>query len=444
MKFIIISDVGDGFSMAQRLSAEGNDVTFFNFEKGIDEDGQGFKFKRLNKRKNSLEGLIRRNKDAIFIFDGSEHGKKQDEMRRAGYKVIGSSSLGDMIEKDRMEGIKLCKDLKIKTPETIEIDSLDNAIEYIRKNPDKYIIKQTGDLYKGLNSKAYKDDSSDLAEYLINLNSGSEKYESKFVLQKMIKGYEVAVCGLFQGTDWARDKDGNIILEINYENKNLLCGGRGTSTGELGTLVRFKAGENEIFKKTLKPLTPKLRAINHYGCVDANCGLTDEGEIYVYEHTIRFGYPVTDIYIELCKTDFGQMLSDWANNKPLSFNYDNWGCVLLLAFPMYPYETKGNEECSFKGEIIDVSELTEAEENQVHLYYISKKNIKGIGERYIISSDSGYALTVTEQDKDFNKANDKAVNIIKKIIPSAEGFYRDDIAEACKKRISKTKEITGL
>ena len=106
MNFVIISQECDGMSMAHRLAGEGNEVILWNAEKGADELGLGFDIKRLSKTNIDLIDVVRKNKDAFFIFDGSEYGQTQDKLRKAGYKVIGSSSLGDKVEKDIMYGVE--------------------------------------------------------------------------------------------------------------------------------------------------------------------------------------------------------------------------------------------------------------------------------------------------------------------------------------------------
>lgn len=416
--------------IAHRLLFEGNKVSIWT--KGNNSDiGKGFDFTMTNDKNISLDSFIRNNKNSIFIFDDSSFGKIQDKARKEGLKVIGSSSFGEDIEKDRLKGIEVCESLKIKIPETAKVSNINEAIKHIKSNPDRYILKQTGDLPKSLNWSAECDDSRDTIWHLENIKQHKGFLDGQLVLQKMVEGVEIAVGAWFNKTDWIK-QDGKILIEINFENKKLLDGDRGISTGELGTGVYFTTGENELFKKTLKPLTDILKSVNHVGNVDANCIINDKN-IYLLEHTIRFGYPISDLYIEMLNEDLGMFFKKLADGDldGYDFDLDNKGIVLAYAFPNYPYEKSKDVYDNFKGETIDMSKITDEQIDSIHYSQIMKK-----GESICIADSFGYAMNITGKGKTFDEANKFCLDIIENLGMSKKAFYRTDISKCVTERFN--------
>lgn len=441
-KFIVIGEVGDGLAIAHRLANEGSNVTYFNCDKQADEVGIGFKnLKRVSQTKTDLHSFVMKNKDAIFLFDGSEKGSLQDRMRKLGLKVIGSSSFGDRIERDRIYGHEIAKKYGIKTPETISVENVNEAVKFLKQNKNKdFILKQTGDLPKTLNFKGKTDD---IIKHLYVMEAKlGDKLSGKLVIQEYIKGYEVAICGMYAGDKWLQ-QNGKTIIELNFENKKLLEGDRGVSTGELGTVAKFIEGENEVFTQMVKPLGTELKKVNHYGEVDANCIYTEKGELYLLEHTIRNGYPISDLYTELNNINLSEFYNNWIEKKETDFNIEDWGVVLSLAVPLFPYEKSNNKIDSMIGECINISELTEEEQDHLHFYEVNQTDIKEFKNEFTVAEVFGYIGTITNKDKDYNVANSNCLNILEKIEISGK-IYRRDIANAVKERISKTSKITGV
>lgn len=439
MKFCIISVSMECAGFAYRLEEEGNTVYVWNKDRYFNEVLTGFpNIKRFYASSTPLKDFIKRNIDAIFIFDGSEFGTLQSAMRKNGYRVVGSNEVGDRLEKDRIWGTQLAKKLGIRVPTSIEVKSIDDTIKYIKGRPRKYIVKQTDNLPKTLNWKASRDDSEDLIKHLLTIKGKYQhSLDGQIVVQDYIEGYEVAIAGWFNGADWIR-QDGQILTEINFENKALLDGGHGLSTGEMGTGMYFQLGLNRMFLEMVHPLTPILAKTRYVGCVDANCIVNTNG-IYLLEHTLRFGYPISDLYLELLNVPFGSFMSRLATGYTdgYMFDTDNKGIVLTLAFPTFPYETVNNVKESFYNEIIDFSRLTPEDMKHVHYSEVKKMTLGDYTNQIGIASSFGYALTITGKDKDISLANTKALRILERIIPSSKGFYRKDIGRATLERMGQ-------
>jgi phosphoribosylamine-glycine ligase len=423
MKIAIVSHQFDSSGMAYALVKEGNEVKVwvekYDCLRGV-EGVEIFKGRDI-----LLDNFIIKHRDSdLIIFDGSEYGARQDYYRVNGLPVIGSSRLGEAIEKRRELGNKLAQKLGIKRPPTHEVDSIDETIRYIKGKRKKFILKQSGNLPKTLNYKAQLDDSEDLILHLVAMKKrfGDKLKGGKFIIEEVVEGIEVATSAFWSPIGWLRHiETGEVVLEVNFEHKGLLDGERGMTTGEMGTVAFFVSGENRIFKEMLKPLEPLLNRFNNWGNVDANCILTPEGDLYLLEWTIRFGYPISDLYTELTP-DFTKFL--YAIYKGNALDVYLWpvvGIVLVLAFPVFPYERVKSVEDSFQFEYIIVPD-------DVH-FHPGFVNWDGKRSLWYISDPYGYAGTITLKGRNLENLIKRAVEKMESIVPAKKGFYRTDIGK---------------
>ena len=83
---IIISKDGDIFDLAYRLRREGNEVKIAIQERDFAKVGSGFGLIKVKDWRKELSWV---GKDGLIIFDQSGFGKEQDDLRKAGYSVVG-------------------------------------------------------------------------------------------------------------------------------------------------------------------------------------------------------------------------------------------------------------------------------------------------------------------------------------------------------------------
>lgn len=441
MKFLIITSAADGGVIGQKLQREGNDVQLYieSPEHFLLQEGMGMRI--VTSKEKSVKGAIDDNPEADIIFDGYEHFDLQDKLRKRGRNVFGSGIIGGQIEESRIKGVDFAKDLGVLTPPSQNIDSIDDAIRYIRLHPKKYIVKQTGDLPKTLNWAASRDDSEDLIKHLLLTQERHPKLEGQLVLQEFVRGQEVAVTAHMGVEGWAR-QDGEIIQQINFENKHLLEGARGPVTGELGTVVFTVFGETPMFKQMLNPLTDFLLATKHCGEIDANCIVTPDSKIYLTEWTMRPGFPIISAILNLLDMPTADFIHGLCvgQQDEYRFKEDVIAVVLVLAFPNFPYEDTQSRPDSYLDEALDLSQLTEKEINgSIFFVQARKKAIEGKVET-VIAAHYGYALYAVGLGKSVDKANSQALGLIERVIPSKKGFYRSDLAARARERWS-TPEV---
>jgi len=109
MKFLLISNTGQGLGLALRLKEEGNDVA------AAIRDG---------KSRRSYNGLVRKvqrwddflDPSTVVVFDSHGAGRTADRLRGKGNPVFGSSDFGDRLTQDKELAREFLKEAGAKLP----------------------------------------------------------------------------------------------------------------------------------------------------------------------------------------------------------------------------------------------------------------------------------------------------------------------------------------
>ena len=165
MKIIIISKDGDIFDLAYRLKQEGHEVKIAIQEKDFTNVGSGFGLIKVNDWKRELSWV---RKEGLIIFDQTGFGKVQDDLRKEGYSVVGGSEGGDRLEFDRYHAQKIFKKYGMKTVPSKHFHVIDNAIEFVKKNKGRWVVKQNGHADKCFSYAGKMTDGSDVIDLLHN------------------------------------------------------------------------------------------------------------------------------------------------------------------------------------------------------------------------------------------------------------------------------------
>jgi len=165
MKILIISKDGDALDLALRLKAEGNDVKVAIRDREYCRVGDGFGLKKIIDWRKELSWI---GKGGLIIFDQSGFGKEQDELRKAGYSVVGGSEGRDKLEFDRCHAQKIFKKYGMKTVISRHFTAAEKAIEFVRKNKGCWVVKQNGHFDKCFSYAGRMEDGSDVVALLQN------------------------------------------------------------------------------------------------------------------------------------------------------------------------------------------------------------------------------------------------------------------------------------
>lgn len=414
MRILFISNDLIAGNVAYLLKKEGHDVKLFIQDK---KRRNNFDF-LVDKTYNWKEELSWVGKDGLIVFDDTGYGRIQDKLRKQGYRVFGGTELGDKTENDREYGQEIFEKYGLKTVTLKDFDNMDDAVEFVKKNPKAWVIKQNEHAAKNINYVGQLNDGQDVISVLRNYLHNQKINKNRISLHERVEGVEIGVGRYFNGNDWVGP------IEINLEHKRFLAGDLGPTTSEMGTIAWYDENEdNKLFKEVLSKLKPFLQEIKFKGDFEINC-IVNNKEIIPLEATSRFGSPIVHLHSELHVTPWGELLSACADGKNINFKYKKgYGIVIVLAVPPFPYSTFEKDNI-FYGITAFFNNLTKEEMSHVHFEEIARDHEDE--NRLYISDCRGYVAYVTAVGETVEEAREIGYSIVKKIvIPKV--MYRNDI-----------------
>lgn len=431
MNILVVSGDLSAGDLCVRLQREGHRVKAYIHTESQRCHQRGL----IRQAKNWRKELKWVGKEGLILFDSTGFGKIQDELRENGYSVVGGSKLGDLCEDNRAHAQKVLWAAGIKIAPSKDFHSLDDAIRFVKKHPDEWVIKQNGHASKIFNYVGQLSDGNDVINTLRTYKKAKNRKDVSYIeLQKRVKGVEIGVGRYFNGQDWIGP------IEINLEHKDLYNGGLGPKTNEMGTLMWFDDDENNpLFVETLSKLRDYLRHIHFHGDVDINCIVNEEG-VFPLELTMRFGFPALQLQCALSQSPWGEFLKAVADGKQYDFKYRKGQCgvIVLVAVPPFPYAVPGRDNKSIGLDIFFKGELTDEERNHIHFEEVSKTRNGG----YRVSGNTGFVLHVSGVGASAEEARKHVYALIDKIV-IPKMFYRTDIGEKFIKEDKKKLQQWG-
>ena len=407
-KILFISKWGEILDLALACLNEGNKVKFFIESKTCQEIGYGFVPKVRNWQKH-IEWAD------LIVFDYTGYGEVARELRLAGKKVIGGTPYSDLLELDRSFGQSEMKKHKIKTLQSVEFTTFKEAIEYVQKNPNSYVIKPSGETqeYKQLLFVGKEDDGADIIRVLKAYEKSWGNDMGEFQLQRKVKGVEISVAAYFNGKNFLRP------INITFEHKKLFPKELGVSTGEMGTSM-FWTDDNPIFDATLRKFEKTLAADNFVGHLDINCIVNSNG-IYPLEFTSRFGFPQIQIQRAGIIEPMGHFLYKIASGEQFKINTKKGFQVgAFIVVPPFPYDDKKTFKLFSKDAVVIIKKEMKEGLHPMHL--------KKINNEWLITGDSGVPILVTGTAITMREAQNMMYKRIENIIIN-NGYYRTDIGD---------------
>jgi phosphoribosylamine---glycine ligase len=409
-KFLFISRLGLIHDLSWQVQKEGHEVKYCILSKDDEDVADG-----LLEKVDSWE----EHKDwaDVLVFDDSDFGDACERLRKEGRLVVGGTKYTDRLEEDRDFGQSEMKGAGINTLPRWDFDSFDAALEFVRKNPERYVVKPNGKAQndKVLSFVGQEEDGRDIINLLEHYKKGWATKIKSFQLQKYVSGVEVAVGAFFNGKDFI------LPAFINFEHKRMFNDDIGPSTGEMGTSA-FWSKENKLFRETLARIRDRLQG--YVGYFDINCIVNARG-IYPLEFTSRFGYPTINLHIEGVLSRWGEFLTALADGGPFELRTKRgFQVAVVVAVPPFPF--------------LDPDAFRKYSEDAVVLFKKEVKegfhpcDVKLVEGDWRLAGKSGYALVITGSGSTMEEARREAYNRIKNIlIPNM--FYRTDIGERWKR-----------
>jgi phosphoribosylamine---glycine ligase len=408
-KFLFDSLSGLIGDIAWQVSKEGHEVRYYIKDQKEADIADGFVAKSENPDKDADWA------DIIIFDDTLGQGEKAQALRARGKKVIGGSAYSDRLEDDRSFGQEELKKAGVNIIPYREFESFDEAMEHVAKNPDRYVIKPSGEA-QNVKRRLFVGEEEDGQDVIRMLDAYKRAFSDEikvFQLQRRVTGVEVAVGAFFNGKQFIYP------VNINFEHKKLFPGNLGPPTGEMGTSM-FWSPANQLFDQTLLKMESKLAAEGYVGYIDVNCIVNGNG-IYPLEFTARFGYPTISIQQAGMITPIGQFFWDLANgNDPRLRVKSGFQIGVRIVVPPFPFDDNETFE-SFSRNAAIVFKKPPNDE-----YHI--EDVKQVNNQWIVAGTSGVILIVVGLGQTMKQAQSQVYSRIKNVmIPNM--YYRTDIGD---------------
>src|SRR6476469_7792439 len=374
-KFLFVSITGLISDIAWQVTKEGHEVRYCIEDEKERDIADGF-VPKVRDWEREVDWA-----DVVVFDDTLGQGEKAHALRAKGKLVVGGTPYTDRLEDDRSFGQEELKKEGINIVSYRDFDNFDDAIAYVKENPERYVIKPSGTA-ANVKRRLFVGDEDDGQDVIRVLEAYKKSFPGEirqFQLQRRVTGVEVAVGAFFNGKQFIYP------LNVNFEHKKLFPGNIGPSTGEMGTAM-FWSGPNKLFNSTLKKMEAKLASEGYVGYIDLNCIVNGNG-IYPLEFTSRFGYPTIMIQQEAMLTPIGAFLYDLARGETPKLRVKSGFQigVRILVSP-FPFDDDATFESVSKNAVIRVKKPATEE---VHI-----EDVRQVNEQWVVTGTSGVVLVV--------------------------------------------------
>ena len=332
MRFLGIGDYCDLSSLYMRLIEEGHEVKVFISEPLCHGTMSGL-VPRVDDWEAELAWVKEVADEGIVLFENVADGRgaKQDDLRAAGYQVIGGSAFGDRLENDRAYAQNVLKSIGMQVAPVFEFRTFSEAEKFIKARPARYVLKFNGDNFGAADNYVGRfPDGRDVIAMISAKFLQSPSDDISFVIMEFVEGIEMGVGAYFNGEEFLSPAC------LDWEHKRLFPGDMGELTGEMGTVVTYRR-TNAFFERTLARVGPLLKTHNYCGYINLNT-IVNEAGIWPLEFTCRFGYPGYAILEPLQDIKWSELFRAIISRKPFQFRTDSGFAVgVVITTRPFPY-----------------------------------------------------------------------------------------------------------
>ena len=410
MNILIIDAMAASLDFASRCEAQGHTVKVY-----MPKDKRGMDFLTGKGLIDKVENWRSWMKwaDLIFLTDNARFVRELEPYRRAGYPIFGPNNEGTAWELERGSGQAVLEEHGIACMKSIIFSNYDEALDYLTKNPGRYVSKPTGDADKAL---SYVAKSVEDMEFMLTNWKKKLKKKVPFLFQVFTPGIEMAVGG------WV-GRDGFLpyFLE-NFEFKKLMSGEIGVNTGEMGTCLKYcLLEESKLAQEMLLPLEAELIRTGYTGYIDVAVIIDKKGKPWPLEFTTRPGWPLFQIQ-QILHPDVACWMVDALQGKQTFKPHRGIAVGVVVAIPDFPYGKIPPEELAG----YPIFNVTEANRYFLHPSELMLGEFRG---KPILVSAGNYLLTASGYGLNCRDAIKGAYTRVKELVIPNSPIYRDDIGE---------------
>lgn len=413
MRFLGIGEWNDLGDLYLQLRRDGHAVRVFIADPAAHDILEGL-IERIDDWRDHLEWIREAGPDGVIVFETVHHGQLQDDLRAAGYQVIGGTAFGDRLETDRAYGQQVMRDAGLEVLPSWSFSDAASACSFITANPARYVMKcDTGSVVVCTTHVGRATDGADIAA-LLRLHM-IRQTTGRILLTLYAAGVEVGVGAYFNGQRFLTPAC------LDWEHKRFFPGDIGELTGEMGTLVTYCGAEN-LFGRTLARFTSQLHSVGYVGYINLNL-IVDHNHIWPLEFTCRFGYPGYAILGTLQIEGWADLFRRMLDREARDFSVRNeYALGVVITVPPFPYPD-GYERLS-KGLPITFRDPRPDDSEHFHL---AEAALHAGG--LVCSGQIGYPLVVTGTGNDAEAAKREAYARVERvIIPDMR--FRHDIGDS--------------
>jgi len=404
-RFLFVSKEGAIPDLAATVKAEDHDVRMNILDPEEREVGDGF-VEKVDDWHSHCEWAD------IIVFDDAEFGVEADQLRKHGSLVVGGTPYTDRLEMDREFAQAEMETAGLDTLPRWSFESFDDAIAFLRKSPQRVVIKPSGTAQseKVLTFVGKEENGRDVINLLGKLQKGWGHKITSLQLQQHVDGVEVAVGGFFNGRRFL------MPACVNFEHKRMFTGEIGPTTGEMGTVCFWD--DNRLIRNGLRRMERKLAEVGYRGYFDINFIATPD-RLHPLECTPRFGYPTINVQIEGIHSSWGNLLLALAKGDSFAVvPKRGFQIGIVIAVPPFPF--------------LDPAAFHKYSKDAVVVFKNGKTqgvhpcDVKFVDGDWLLTGTAGYAVVVTGAGQTVEDAREEAYTRISNLtIPNM--FYRTDI-----------------
>jgi phosphoribosylamine--glycine ligase len=430
MKILVLEheDAGCGLDFVLRCVSAGHQVRYWLSPNASPHIGQGFKGIEFIKNWTGSAKWA----DLVFCTGNDKYIDRLEFFRKQGVAVFAPSVQSARLEIDRAYGMKFLDDHGIECPEHQTFKTLADAEKFARKSDERYVFKTLGSEEDKSLSYCAKS-PADLVARLQRWQRMGMVLKGPCMLQKFIPGIEFAVSA------WM-GKDGFIGLpNENFEHKKLLSGNCGPNCGEAGTVMKY-CNDSTLFEEVMKPLEESLVKLGHFGDIDVNCIIDEDGKAWPLEFTARPGWPAFNIMMATTKGDPAEWMRDACYGEDSLEVSTAIAVGVVVAQPDYPYSKATQKE------VIDIPIYGVTAKNR---RFIAPQSVKmatmpdmdddELVEREMWATAGDYLCVVTGTGRSIKQASERAYKVVDDLHIS-DMIYRDDIGEKIEDELPTLQE----
>jgi phosphoribosylamine---glycine ligase len=415
MRFLGIGDYCDLSDLYLRLVDEGHEVRISVSEPLCRSTLAGL-VSQTGDWESELPWVKQAGPEGIVLFENVSQGRgrRQEELRRQGYQVIGGSSWGDKLENDRKYAQDVLRSLGMSVAPMQAFETLADAQRFLKHHPGRYVLKFSGDDFASAdNYVGQLKDGRDVLAVLVARFRQHQKERLNFVLMAHVDGVEMGVGAYFDGERFLTPAC------LDWEHKKFFPGDLGELTGEMGTVVTYER-TGFFFRQTLARLAPLLKQQGYCGYINLNTIVNAEG-IWPLEFTCRFGYPGYAILDPLQHTPWAALFKSMVARDGRNLDVAPGFCVgIVLTTRPFPYTRMSVPEPIGLPILFD-GELSQRDRANVHFGEMALE-----GTQLVTAGHHGWTMVVTGTGPGIAEAQADAYRLAQRVvIPDLR--YRNDI-----------------